>query len=104
MLQLTECKRSGDVGRPMISLAMQIPTSDDKLLQKIHARCLTCSSIFLQGETRSEQQQKMNTSEPTVILKKTGSWADFQISPWPVFWTVVGAWMWFGILHLARIV
>jgi hypothetical protein len=46
----------------------------------------------------------MKTSEPTAISKKGGSWAQVQINPWPVFWTVVGAWMWFGILHFARIV
>jgi hypothetical protein len=39
-----------------------------------------------------------------VTLKKSGSWAHIQINPWPVFWTVVGAWMWVGILHLAHVV
>jgi hypothetical protein len=37
----------GRAGLWGILLAMQIRTSDEKLLQKIRARCLTCTAIFL---------------------------------------------------------
>jgi hypothetical protein len=46
----------------------------------------------------------MKTSEQKVSLGKSGPQIRIQINPWPVFWTVVGAWMWFGILHLAHVV
>jgi hypothetical protein len=26
------------------------------------------------------------------------------INPWPFLWMVVGAWMWYGALHLARVI
>jgi hypothetical protein len=27
-----------------------------------------------------------------------------ELNPWPFFWAVVGAWIWYGALHLAHIV
>jgi hypothetical protein len=26
-----------------------------------------------------------------------------DLNPWPFLWAVVGAWIWYGALHLARI-
>ncbi len=37
-------------------------------------------------------------------LEKIGSRVHIEINPWPFLWTVVGAWIWFGILHLAHVV
>jgi hypothetical protein len=30
--------------------------------------------------------------------------ARVTINPWPFLWAVVGAWMWYGALHLARVI
>jgi hypothetical protein len=27
-----------------------------------------------------------------------------SLNPWPFLWAVVGAWMWYGALHLAHII
>jgi hypothetical protein len=43
----------------------------------------------------------MKTSEQKLSLQKSGPEIHIKINPWPFLWTVVGAWMWFGILHLA---
>jgi hypothetical protein len=40
----------------------------------------------------------------TVRPEKIGSEVHIEINPWPFLWTVVGAWIWFGVLHLAHIV
>jgi hypothetical protein len=44
------------------------------------------------------------TSERTVRLEKSGSHIHIEINAWPFLWTVVGAWIWFGVLHLAHVV
>jgi hypothetical protein len=28
----------------------------------------------------------------------------FGLNPWPFLWAVVGAWMWYGALRLARMI
>jgi len=42
---------------------------------------------------KSSEQQKDRSSQIHI-----------EINPWPVFWTLVGADIWFGILRLAHIV
>jgi hypothetical protein len=42
----------------------------------------------------------MKTSEQTVSVEKSVSQIRIKINPWPFLWTVVGAWMWTGIVHL----
>jgi hypothetical protein len=37
-----------------------------------------------------------------VAVEKSRSQIRIKINPWPFLWTVVGAWMWTGILHLAH--
>ena len=27
-----------------------------------------------------------------------------ELNPWPFLWTVVGAWMWYGALHLGHMI
>ena len=29
--------------------------------------------------------------------------AHIELNPWPFLWAVVGAWIWYGTLHLVRI-
>ena len=37
-------------------------------------------------------------------LEKVGSSIRIKLNPWPFLWTVVGAWMWFGVLRLVRVI
>jgi hypothetical protein len=40
-------------------------------------------------------------------VEKSRPWAfpiRFGLNPWPFLWAVVGAWMWYGALHLAHII
>jgi hypothetical protein len=30
--------------------------------------------------------------------------AHIELNPWPFLWTVVGAWIWYGALHLVHII
>ena len=51
----------------------------------------------------------VKASEQTIGLEKRDSQKRdshlrIEINAWPFFWTVVGAWMWFGVLRLAHIV
>jgi hypothetical protein len=51
------------------------------------------------------RQVKVKTSEQTVSLAKRSFRVHIiELNPWPLLWTVIGAWMWFGVLHLARII
>ena len=45
-------------------------------------------------------------STPTHTIGKSGRPAPVRVhlNPWPFLWAVVGAWMWYGALHLVRIV
>jgi hypothetical protein len=45
-----------------------------------------------------------STPEETESVESRDSQVHIEINPWPVLWTVVGAWMWFGVLHLARVI
>jgi hypothetical protein len=47
---------------------------------------------------------RTSTSEQTESVENSNSQVHIEINPWPVLWTVVGAWMWFGVLHLARLI
>ncbi|MGA9963658.1 MAG: hypothetical protein WBQ10_00500 [Terriglobales bacterium] len=47
---------------------------------------------------------RTSTSEQTERVENTDSKAHIEINPWPVLWAVIGAWMWFGVLHLARVI
>jgi hypothetical protein len=47
------------------------------------------------------ESTEMKTSEQTVSCEKSASQIRIKINPWLFLWTVVGAWMWTGILHLA---
>jgi hypothetical protein len=44
------------------------------------------------------------TSKQTAGSEKKDSYVRIEINAWPFFWTVVGAWIWFGVLRLAHIV
>jgi hypothetical protein len=46
----------------------------------------------------------MKASKQTAPAKNIDSQVRIEINPWPILWTVVGAWIWFGVLHLAHIV
>jgi len=40
-------------------------------------------------------------------LEKSGPWvfpAHIELNPWPFFWAVVGAWLWYGALRLAHMI
>jgi len=46
-------------------------------------------------------------SEETIKLVKNGPRAfpiRINLNPWPFLWAVVGAWMWYGVLHLAHVI
>jgi hypothetical protein len=47
---------------------------------------------------------RTSTPEQTESVENPDSKAHIEINPWPVLWMVVGAWMWFGVLHLARVI
>jgi hypothetical protein len=57
---------------------------------------LTCTPIFSNVQCKVISEQKLNLDD-----------CDFQvgvrINPWPFFWMVVSAWIWFGILHTTGI-
>jgi hypothetical protein len=45
--------------------------------------------------------QTMRNLEKSVPLALT---AHIELNPWLFFWAVVGAWFWYGALHLAHII
>jgi hypothetical protein len=46
----------------------------------------------------------MQGSKQTVTLEKDARDVHIAINFWPVLWTVVGALIWAGLLHLAHVV
>jgi hypothetical protein len=90
---------------------MQIVTSDDKVLQRNPRSPLDFHvEIFLvwssDPDNPIEQSTKMTSvkTRGRTVLEKSGSHIHIEINAWPFLWTVVGAWIWFGVLHLAHIV
>jgi hypothetical protein len=47
---------------------------------------------------------RTSTPEQANRTENRDSQVHIEINPWPVLWMVVGAWMWFGVLHLARVI
>jgi hypothetical protein len=43
----------------------------------------------------------MRTMEKSSLPAST---AQSELNPWPFFWVVVGAWFWYGTLHLAHMI
>jgi len=76
-------------------------SSADKTITKQFPRTL---DLDAEPSLRWIDRTKMNTSEQTGNFDRKDLQIRVEINPWPLLWTVVGAWMWFGLLHLAHIV
>jgi hypothetical protein len=51
--------------------------------------------------------QKVHMSEQAMTSEESRariSRVHLELNPWPFFWAVVGAWIWYGALHLAHII
>jgi len=46
----------------------------------------------------AEQRMRLEKSGPRVFP------AHIELNPWPFLWVVVGAWLWYGALHLAHMI
>ncbi len=54
-------------------------------------------SEFSTGSKVQTLEQKLEESCPRALTSAV------ELNPWPFFWVVVGAWLWYGALHLAHI-
>jgi hypothetical protein len=65
--------------------------------ERLESQAIVFPAALLMIPDRGSDQQ-------TESVESGDSQVHIEINPWPVLWAVVGAWMWFGVLHLARVI
>jgi hypothetical protein len=65
--------------------------------ERLESQAIVFPAALLMIPDRGSDQQ-------TESVESGDSQVHIEINPWPVLWMVVGAWMWFGVLHLARVI
>jgi hypothetical protein len=91
---------------PPLSLTQPDVTSGSQALalgERLRLSAPSEPSVFLVNEfsTGSQVQTSEQMLEESCPRALTSA---VDLNPWPFFWVVVGAWLWYGALHLAHLI